>query len=113
VTDPDKPRCHGCGAAAGEVHDRICDVARCRATGLQWVSCDRSRPSPVPHEPDVWTGKWPGTEDCERLGWSTCMVPGGGWVPCAPDTVGAQPDLNRLYSDAEWDPLAGQWRALR
>jgi hypothetical protein len=41
-------RCHGCGAAVGEQHDRVCDVARCRATGLQWDACDHTSTAPVP-----------------------------------------------------------------
>jgi len=84
------PRCHGCGAAIGEQHDRVCDVPRCRATGLQWDSCDHKSPSPVPHEPDVWTGRWPGEEDCERLGWFARLEPGRGWVPCDRDAVPAE-----------------------
>ena len=61
------PRCHGCGAAVGEQHDPVCDVARCRATGMQWDTCDHTKPAPVPHEPDLWTGRWPGEEDCDAL----------------------------------------------
>jgi hypothetical protein len=104
------PRCHGCGAAVGEQHDRVCDVARCRATGLQWDACDHTSTAPVPHEPDVWTGRWPGEEDCERLGWFARLEPGQGWVPCESDAPGAQPDINRLYAEAEWDPIAGLWK---
>ncbi len=72
-----RPRCHGCGAALGEQHDRVCDVARCRATGLQWQSCDHSGIGAVAHEPDLWTGRWPGEEDCERLGLFARLVPAG------------------------------------
>jgi len=106
---PDLPRCHGCGAGVGEQHDRVCDVARCRATGLQWHSCDHTVTAPVPHTPDVWTGRWPGEQDCERLGWYARLVPGRSWVPCGPGEPGAQPDLNRLFAQARWDPTAGRW----
>ena len=104
-------RCHGCGAAVGEVHDKVCDVARCCATGLQYASCDHAAALPVSHKPDVWTGRWPGEEDCERLGWFSHLMPGDGWVACGPHHPGAQPDLNRLYAEAEWDPIAGHWVA--
>jgi hypothetical protein len=107
MTEP-RPRCHGCGAAVGEQHDRICDVARCRATGQQWHMCDHDLPAPVAHEPDTWSGRWPAVEDCLRLGWFA-RFEDGGWVQCAPDTPGAQPDINRLYTDADWDPVAGRW----
>lgn len=102
------PRCRGCGAAVGEQHDRICDVARCRATGLQWQRCGHQQSAPVAHEPDRWTGRWPATDDCIRLGWFA-RFENGGWVRCDHDTAGAQPDINRLYAEAEWDPVAGRW----
>jgi hypothetical protein len=104
-----QPRCHGCGAAVGEQHDRVCDVARCRASGLQWVSCDHTQLAPVPHEPDRWTGRWPDEEDCERLGFFARLVPGRGWVPCAADDPDPQPDLNRLHAEASWDATSGHW----
>lgn len=110
--DEVRARCHGCGAAVGERHDRVCDIARCRATGFQWHGCDHATPSPVPHEPDLWTGRWPGEEDCERLGWYAHLVPGQGWMPCRPDDPGAQADINRLYTDAIWDPRAERWIAI-
>jgi len=49
-------------------------------------------------------------EDCERLGWFARLEPGRGWVPCDPDTPGAQPDINRLYVEAEWEPITGRWQ---
>jgi hypothetical protein len=104
------PRCHGCGAAVGERHDGVCDVARCLATGLQFDSCDHRAPAQVPHERDTWTGRWPGEEDCERLGWFARLEPGSGWVPCETGTPGAEPDINRLHEEAEWEPIAGRWQ---
>ena len=106
------PRCHGCGAAVGQQHDGICDIARCRATGLQWAICDHQAPAPVVHEPDVWSGRWPGEEDCERLGWFARLEPGRGWVSCKREAPGAQPDLNRLYVEAKWDAVGGVWAPM-
>lgn len=53
-------------------------------TGYQRLMCD------LDHDcgRDVWTGRWPGHTDCERLGW---MI-GPGF-----------PDLNCLYTQAVWD----------
>ena len=121
-----RPRCPGCGAAVGEQHDRVCDVARCRATGMQWMACDVfgagatesgvtvtdvTGAAVVAHEPDAWTGRWPGEEDCERLGFLARFVPGRGWVTCAADDPGAEPDFDRLHAEARWDTARGRWVA--
>lgn len=106
------PRCLGCGAVVSEQHDRVCDVARCRATGLQFHACDHQSQSLVPHEPDRWTGRWPGEEDCERVGWFARSEPGTGWVPCGRDAPDAQPDIARLQTDAVWEPITGRWMPI-
>lgn len=38
------------------------------------------------------------------------IIAGRGWVPCDPDAPGAQPDINWLYAEAEWEPIAGRWK---
>lgn len=103
------PRCPGCGAAAGEQHDRVCDVARCRATGRQFHVCGHQSAPSAPHEPDRWMGRWPGEGDCARLGWYARHESGQGWVPCQGDAPGAQPDLPRLHAQAVWDPIGQSW----
>ena len=81
-------QCPDCAVAVGEPHFRECDLARCLETGLQRCTdehdCGR----------DVWTGWWPGLLDCEQLGW---MIGPG------------LPDLNRLYTEATWDPARCAW----
>jgi hypothetical protein len=44
----------------------------------------------------VWNGKWPREEDCERLGF---------YNNSDPDF----PDLNRLFTDCVWDADTGRW----
>ena len=44
----------------------------------------------------MWTGKWPGEEDCERLGF---------YSNGDPDF----PDLNWLFTDCVWDAEAQRW----
>jgi hypothetical protein len=88
-------RCPDCDVAVGEAHsyDEVnggCDVARCLVTGLQRLSCGHSHD--CGH--DVWSGRWPGQLDCERLGW---MIGPG------------LPDLNRLYVEATWDAERCAW----
>ena len=103
------PRCPGCDCDIGEIHDPVCDVARCRATGLQWQVCDHQAASAVPHDRDAWTGRYPGEAECTEFGWFARLVPGEGWIECDAQTPGAQPDLNRLQADGRWDASAGRW----
>jgi hypothetical protein len=44
----------------------------------------------------VWNGKWPDEDDCERLGF---------FVNGSPDF----PDLHRLFTDYVWDADTGRW----
>lgn len=70
---------------------------------------------------DVWTGRWPGEEDAERLGWWVYWdgpspergwdYRGRGWVRVSADHPGAQPDLNRLVREATWDRETCRWVA--
>jgi hypothetical protein len=43
-----------------------------------------------------WNGKWPGEDDCERLGF---------YSNGDPDF----PDLNRLFTDCVWDADTQRW----
>lgn len=123
------PRCPDCHVPAGTQHDDGCDVARCPWTGLQRLGCwyfnDRAVLE-VDHEcgHDVWTGRWPGDEDAERLGfwclWDGPIPdhPGGvtvhrgrGWVRVPAATPDAQPDLNRLVLEGRWDRNTRKWVA--
>jgi hypothetical protein len=67
----------------------------------------------APCDPDIWTGRWPGEADCERFGWWSYFGPDfgqeNGWVRCTSDHPGATADLNRLHTDARWDPAAKAW----
>ena len=97
--------CHDCGAAPGALHADGCDVERCPDCGGQLLSCGCA-----PTRPRLpWTGKWPGEAECRELGWYARLVPGAGWVRCAADHPEAQPDLNRLFIDAQWDADAGRF----
>jgi hypothetical protein len=92
-------RCPDCDVAVGEPHidngvDGGCDVARCLVTGLQRLTCGLDHAGDHDCGRDVWTGRWPGDADCERLGWM--LAPG-------------LPDLNRLYTEATWDPAQRAW----
>jgi hypothetical protein len=84
---PPEPNCPSCQAGAGKPHRQPCDVARCLSTGLQ-----RQPSCRCPQ--DTWTGRWPGEAECEEFGWM--LGPG-------------MPDLNRLYTNATWDPAACRW----
>ena len=97
--------CPDCGVRPGERHARGCDVERCPLCGRQRFSCscDHRKGRRMP-----WTGEWPGEAECREFGWYARPVPGG-WKPCAPTEPGADPDLNRLYVNARWDPSQRRW----
>ncbi len=91
-TSSEDAPCPACHVGPGHLHLEGCDVARCLATGLQRSSHPASCPCPCPS--DTWTGQWPGQAECHEFGWT---LPSG------------QPDLNRLYSHARWEPTTGRW----
>ena len=39
VGDSDKPTCGDCGVHVGEKHLDMCDIERCPACGLQFITC--------------------------------------------------------------------------
>jgi hypothetical protein len=58
-----------------------------------------------------WTGEWPGATECREYGFYCYEDPDGygdpamhyGHIPCSPDHPEAHEDLNRLYTECEWD----------
>jgi hypothetical protein len=58
-----------------------------------------------------WTGEWPGIDSCRELGLWCYQDQNGrgkpemhyGHIPCGEDHPNAGPDLNRLYSEYDWD----------
>lgn len=54
--------CHDCGVAPGTAHLDGCDTARCLNTGIQRLQCDCGKCGD-----DVWTGMWPGIQECYDL----------------------------------------------
>ena len=40
VGDEENPTCGDCGVRGGEKHIDMCDIERCPACGLQFISCD-------------------------------------------------------------------------
>lgn len=118
-----EPKCPDCQVGIGEQHSDGCDVARCLAYGGQRLMCSPgARPvvrlvAGLPdldwevdgHDcgRDVWSGMWPGEQECREFGWFAVGPP---WVSCVAGMPGAVPDLNRLHRDAQWDPQAMRWR---
>ncbi|MFD8980918.1 YgjP-like metallopeptidase domain-containing protein [Streptomyces sp. NPDC059564] len=96
------PKCH---AHPGNLHTNWCDLARCAFTGFQRSGCQH--PSTICLT--LWTGRWPGEEECEEYGFYYQPVDGFR-EPCNADDEGAEPDLNRLYTECVWDP--GQQRMI-
>ena len=90
--------CPDCGASPGDLHLAGCDVERCPYCGGQAVQCGCGAP---PDDRLAWTGRWPGEQEAVQLGY-TCLHSSKGFIPCTPDTPGAEPDLNRFLADYEW-----------
>lgn len=97
-------RCPDCAVHPGQPHADGCDVARCADCGHQFITCDCDGSEPLP-----WSGEWPGVAEAREFGWYAYLHPARGWVRCAADHPGAQPDLNRLYIDATWSRTAGRF----
>jgi len=86
--------CPDCQVAPGERHSESCDVARCSLHGTQWLACDACYDHDynilVGNEdarPTVWTGEWPGVEECREFDMYVYDFPG---IP------GKSEDLNKL-----------------
>jgi hypothetical protein len=111
---PTYTTCPDCEAKCGEYHRFGCEVERCPRCGRQFLLCLGGCSESLPGEPwppplddrMVWTGQWPGEEDCRELGWFVKQDPAGRFtIPCGPSERGAIPDLNRLVTEADWDRL--------
>ena len=61
-----KPCCPDCGAAIGERHRPECDIERCPHCGWQALGCLGFDVNDARRQ--AWNGRWPGEEDCQRLG---------------------------------------------
>jgi hypothetical protein len=93
--------CPDCAAGVGEYHVLGCDVEQCPYCGGQLIFCDCRRKPPL-DDRLLWSGHWPGVMECREFGWYARMVPGRGWVSCAPNEPGASEDLNRLHVEGGW-----------
>jgi hypothetical protein len=51
----------------------------------------------------IWTGEWPGKNECREFGWYSKFTPDG-WRSCDKDAEGAVEDLHRLQIETTWDP---------
>jgi hypothetical protein len=97
--------CGDCDAKPGDLHAEGCDIERCPACGGQRISCDCvTKRKRLP-----WTGEWPGTAECREFGFYSYFTRETGWVRCSKDHPEATEDLNRLYTDATWNPKLGRF----
>jgi hypothetical protein len=135
-----KTTCPDCVVVPGAQHEEGCDVARCPLCGQQDLGCteqvgEDDPTSPMvcgntgqertPGDMTVWTGVWPGVEECIEFGWwgrwtvatehSADGVPDSGeFVSCDAEHPHAQPDLTRLniagqLGELRWDRERNRW----
>lgn len=100
----EQPRCPDCGVAPGEFHEPGCDVERCFYCGGQFISCQCNNEQGLvaANNPLPWTGIWPGAVECEKYDlW--CKMGPNGWEKCSRSDPEASHDLNRLYTEFEWN----------
>jgi len=96
-------KCSGCGVEAGQSHEEGCYAERCPACGCQMLSCDCSVEEIKKYKRIPWTGELPGIKECRRYNlWS--KLTNEGWVPCDKYDSGARENLNRLYTECDWNP---------
>lgn len=100
----DEQACPSCYAPVDVAHSRGCSVARCWVTGHQRGICEQRHD----HGTDQWGGEFPGKVEAREFGWYA-RLGSSGWTPCTADAPGAQPDLNRLMTEARWDALTRRW----
>lgn len=134
----EKNTCGDCGAAPGQQHEVNCDVARCPLCGMQDLGCagyreyddDEEGIGPVictnldedrtDGDMQLWTGVWPGVEECVEFGWFSFLRPPGPgqqygtWEQVGPLHPEAGPDLNRLITagvkgELRWDRERSRW----
>lgn len=128
--------CPDCAVEIGATHIGGCDVARCLWDGGQRIQCDGSLGAECAkvlreagrddladdlmgylgiddynHDcgEEVWTGTWPGVEDCQRLDFWCTDPAHPPMKPCTKETPGAAEDLNRLLQQCRWDRETQRW----
>ena len=87
--------CPDCGVGSGD---------HC---GEQLLVCEHEAPLDARL---IWAGCWPGEGDCAEQGWYIRFDRGKGrYVHCDADDPDAQPDLNRLRIEYQWDRQTKRW----
>ncbi|MFA7264794.1 MAG: hypothetical protein WC054_00540 [Candidatus Nanopelagicales bacterium] len=151
MTLGEKTNCPDCGVEPGSRHVDGCDVARCVICGGQafchgdeieekdgsFILMCENVFEPIPEENQIWTGWWPGIEECEEFGWFSRWTlyvhfdgtdfhsspspigdetkpTSGPSVACSPDHPFAHHDLNRLIMEGmrgrlTWDRERTRW----
>lgn len=97
------PNCPDCNVKVGEIHQDGCDLERCPSCGGQLLSCSCADDEVSKFKPIPWEGEFPGLAECRKFGLYCKMVSGTGRVTCNKNEPGAEEDLNRLYSQCQWN----------
>lgn len=95
--------CPDCKVAPYSLHIPNCDIEQCVRCGGQLLSCCCYITFPADSRRIPWDGWHPGTRDAIELGWFAKRAKIG-WKPCKSNEPGSVPDLNRLHTEATWEP---------
>lgn len=102
--------CPKCDVSPGKLHKRGCDVERCAYCGGQEWSCCCDKEE-LKYQRLRWSGEWPGLSECREFNWYCRRAPSPqpGYIACDKNDPDAHEDLNRLFTDAQWDRKAGRY----
>lgn len=81
-------KCPSCGISIGQMHDRLCDIALCKAHGHQRSTCSEEGR----HQMTKYWGVFPGTMEAFKNGW---VIRHEGRD---------MPNINTVIAELEWDP---------
>ena len=107
-----KRDCPSCGVKPGEKHKDGCNIEGCPLCGERGLTCECENIPDGEHR--VYTGLFPGTEECLEYGLWCKWEDEKGWVRCDESDPAARPDVGALadlrhYGYLKFDRAEKKW----